>query len=77
MIYDVMDICGKGIGRPTGLWVTEIYARNSVTGEMAYFAGPRVPGKTREEAEEFCNTNGLGYCKVVDRFVMEITVYYN
>lgn len=34
-----------------------------------WFQGPRVPGNTMEEAQAFCDENGLGYCKVIGEAV--------
>lgn len=49
----------------TQVYVTEIRAINPENGEMALWAGPNVEANSFEEATEYCNNNGLGYCKVV------------
>lgn len=76
-MYDICDIMGDGIGKPSGLWCTRVRAINPATGEIADYTGPKVPGKTRKEAEEYCNTHGLGYCSVDGQFIMEVTLHYN
>jgi hypothetical protein len=48
-------------------WVTEIKAIDPVNPERGIitYAGPEVPGNTHQEAEQYCQENGLGYCKVL------------
>lgn len=47
------------------LWATEIKAIDPVDGEMKTWVGPHVEGTTTEEAKQYCQDNGLGYCDVV------------
>jgi hypothetical protein len=54
------------------IWGTEIRAIDQATGEVATFGGPNIPAPTRALAHEYCQTHGLGYCKVVDEVVSEI-----
>ena len=49
------------------IWLTEIRAVDPQTGELTDWCGPRIEAESYEEAENFCNSNGLGYCKVVGR----------
>lgn len=53
-------------------WVTYIKAINPKTGEMCLWLGPYVNGETMEDAQKWCDLNGLGYCEVVSEFVSEI-----
>jgi hypothetical protein len=53
------------------LWVTSIEAKCVKTGEMHKFMGPYVPGFSFEDAEKYCQANGLGYCRVVGEFIKE------
>lgn len=54
------------------LYVTEIKALDPKTGEMKTWGGPNVPGISFATAEQYCEQNGLGYCKVIGRLVAEI-----
>lgn len=53
------------------IWLTEIRAVDPVDGQMKTWAGPDVPGNSREEAERYCQENGLGYCEVIGSLVLE------
>lgn len=54
------------------LYLTEIRAVDPTDGETKTFAGPRVPGITFGFAEQYCQNNGLGYCKVIGELIAEI-----
>lgn len=54
------------------LYVTEIKAIKPSTGELTTYGGPNVPGISFEDAQDYCENNGLGYCKVVGELVSEI-----
>jgi hypothetical protein len=56
-------------------WVTSIMAvpvTSNTDGKPIYFAGPMVEGETIQEAQAYCEANGLGYCKVIGEFIEEI-----
>lgn len=53
-------------------WVTEIRAIDPITGELKEYMGPNVLGINLQDAEYFCQNNGLGYCKVTDELIAEI-----
>lgn len=53
-------------------WVTEIKALDPKTGEMKSWSGPEVQGISAMDAEQYCQNNGLGYCKVIGELVVEI-----
>lgn len=53
-------------------YTTEIQALDPETGEMKSWAGPNVPGITLKDAENYCQQNGLGYCKINGELVAEI-----
>ena len=52
-------------------WLTEIIAENPKTREVCKWAGPRVPGIDKQDAQNFCDKNGLGYCRVIGKFIEE------
>lgn len=54
------------------LYGTEIRALSPFTGELTLFGGPNVPGISFADAQNYCETNGLGYCKVIGKLVAEI-----
>jgi hypothetical protein len=54
------------------LYVTEIQAISPITGELTTYGGPHVPGISETTAQEYCELNGLGYCKVVGELIAEI-----
>ena len=43
---------------------TEIKAIDPVTGDLATWVWPMVPGRSFEDAQMYCHANGLGYCEV-------------
>lgn len=53
-------------------WATEIKAIDPNTGELMTYAGPNIQGISMRDAMEFCENNGLGYCKVVYEINSEI-----
>ena len=54
-------------------WATEILAidPNSDRG-IVKWEGPNIEAETHEEAERYCQENGLGYCKVLGELVCEV-----
>lgn len=53
-------------------WATEIKAIDPKTGELKKWCGIEVPGINLEDAELYCQNNGLGYCKVIGELIAEI-----
>jgi hypothetical protein len=53
-------------------WTTLITAISPVHGDLRSYVGPRVPGLTAEHAQQYCEENGLGYCKVDGQLISEI-----
>lgn len=53
-------------------WSTRIRALCPKSGEILTYMGPFVKGYSRMDAQEYCENNGLGYCKVVDRVISVI-----
>ena len=49
------------------IWLTEIRAVDPQTGELTDWCGPRIEADSYEEALNYCNSNCLGYCKIVGR----------
>ena len=56
------------------LFVTEIKAIDPKDGEIKTYCGPEVPGLSFTDAQNHCNKNGLGYCKVIGKLVSDIAV---
>lgn len=54
-------------------WATEIRAISPKDGEMKTYCGVNVQAPTRQLAQEWCENNGYGYCKVTDELVMEVS----
>ncbi len=53
-------------------WITEIQALDPITKELKRYAGVTVKAINKELAQQFCNENGLGYCKVVGQLIMVV-----
>ena len=54
------------------LWVTEIIAIDPLSGELKKYGGPEVRGINAQAAWDYCQQNGLGYCRVQGELVAEI-----
>ncbi len=54
------------------IFVTEIRAISPIDGELKTYGGPNVPGINEQTAQEYCEMNGLGYCKVTGQLISEI-----
>lgn len=54
------------------MWTTEIIAIDPNDEVLKTWCGPNVPGLDWEDAEHYCQNNGLGYCKIVGEFICEI-----
>lgn len=54
------------------IYTTEIQAICPLTGDLLKWAGPNIKGISRYDAQEYCNRNGLGYCKISGLLVSEI-----
>ena len=53
------------------IWITEIKAVDPATGEMCTWSGPRIEAKTEEDARNYCDGHGLGYCKIIGKLISE------
>ncbi|MFZ2432493.1 MAG: hypothetical protein WAW57_15245 [Lutibacter sp.] len=51
------------------LYVTKIIAIDPQTKILTEYCGPFIPGISFEDAENYCQTNGLGYCEVVGKLI--------
>ena len=63
---------GKAKQSLVKMWTTEVYSTPHDTTDpstLARWRGPKVPGDTAEQAQAFCEENGLGYCKVIGEAV--------
>lgn len=52
-------------------WITEIRAISPATEELGTFSGPSIEAASKQEAIEYCENNGLGYCRVTDSWEPE------
>ena len=52
------------------LFTTKIEAMKD--GKLMTFIGPNVPGISFADAQAYCESHGLGYCRVVGRLIGEI-----
>ena len=50
-------------------YTTKIKAIDPLTGILTEYCGPFIPGISFEDAENYCQTNGLGYCEVVGKLI--------
>lgn len=62
-LYPLYTVVDKGASKKT--YVTEIHAIDPETGELKVYAGPTIQAVDRDEAKDYCQNNGLGYCKVL------------
>ena len=58
-------------------YATQIKAINPSTGEITTYTGPNVPGINLQDANNYCQANGLGYCKVLGVLIAEIAANEN
>ena len=56
------------------LYTTEIKAICPITGELLTYSGQYVPGISFKDAENYCQQNGLGYCKVTGELIEEVEI---
>lgn len=50
-------------------YITEICTCDGV------FSGPRISAKSFEEAEKYCQENGLGYCNVIGKLYLSLFTF--
>ena len=53
-------------------WTTEIQAIDPFDLELKTWMGPIIESPSLEDAERYCQENGLGYCKIIGEFIEEI-----
>lgn len=54
------------------LYTTTIKAIDPKDGELKTWSGQHVPGLSFSDAQNYCDKNGLGFCKVEGKLVAEI-----
>ena len=54
------------------IWITEIKAICPIDSEIKTFIGPSIIAPSRQLANEYCQNNGLGYCKIIGQLIAEI-----
>lgn len=52
-------------------WTTQIEAKDPRDNSMKIWSGPLAYGRNTEEATEYLQDNGLGYCRVIGEFIEE------
>ena len=50
----------------------KLYTTEIVTKDGCVWSGPKVPGISFEDAQNYCEANGLGYCTVTGEFIGEV-----
>lgn len=59
-------------------WCTLIRAICPITKELTTFAGPVIEAPSPKLAHEYCQSNGLGYCRVTgDEFIASVSCGQN
>ena len=53
-------------------WATIIKAIDTVSGELCEWCGPVIDAPSLKLAIEFCQGNGLGYCQITGKLVLEV-----
>lgn len=53
-------------------YVTIIMAIDPTTGDMCKWMGPYITAESFQDAQDYCNSNGLGYCEVDGELCGEI-----
>jgi len=53
-------------------YTTTIRAVCPYDGEIRTYSGPNVPGISFRDAQDYCQRNGLGYCRVNGLLISEI-----
>jgi len=51
------------------IYLTEIRAVSPYSKEICIWGGPNISAKTVQEAQNYCNSHGLGYCRVIGKLV--------
>lgn len=52
-------------------WLTEFEAVSPDSGELHTWAGPYILAPSLEVADLICKTTGLGYCKIIGKYLFE------
>jgi hypothetical protein len=54
-------------------YTTLIHAVCPHDGQIKTYFGPNIPAISFADAEDYCERNGLGYCKVLGLLVAEVS----
>jgi hypothetical protein len=60
-------------GKEMKKWCTEILAIDIKDNQLKRWGGIEVEGITQKDAQQFCENNGLGYCRVIGELIAEIS----
>lgn len=52
-------------------WYTQVIAKDPKDQEIKIWDGPYIEAPTQELAQQYCDTNGLGYVHVTPTWVVE------
>lgn len=56
----------------TRIYLTEINAIDPNSGDLKLYGGPEISAISFDDAQNYCNQNGLGYCKEIGELIEEI-----
>jgi len=73
-VLDIIDNVWINLHNKLALkkWTTSIKAIDPFTNEIKDYCGMFICAPSWNAAQEYCNTNGLGYCLVDGELIMEI-----
>lgn len=54
------------------IYATTVQAISPIDGELKKYCGPNVPGISEQDARDYCENNGLGYCHIEGLLIAEI-----
>ena len=54
------------------VFLTEILAMDPKTGKFRTWAGFDIPAHSLEDAQRYCDENGLGFCRVIGEKIENI-----
>lgn len=62
----------KGIYKQMKAYLTEATLVCPTTGDLLTYRGPNAFGISFEDAQDYCERNGFGYCRVIGQIVSEV-----
>lgn len=73
-VLDIIDKVWINIHNTINMkkWTTTIKALDPMTNILKSWGGPHICAPSWKIAQEYCNINGLGYCKVDGELIAEV-----